>query len=141
MNRPLASSRATARPGPAERGFTLVEVLIGAALSAAVMAAVLSSYVYLGRGLGRLTNQQTLETEGRRTIALFARDARMASDLVTVSSSPTSPASNRVDLTVPTATGTNTMQMHSVDTNAGTAISCAPSMMARMNGFRCAMLR
>jgi prepilin-type N-terminal cleavage/methylation domain-containing protein len=34
-------------------GFTLVEVLVGATLSAAIMAAVLSSYIYMGRGLGR----------------------------------------------------------------------------------------
>jgi hypothetical protein len=98
MKRPGAKSLA---------GFTLVEVLVGAALSAAVMAAVLSSYIYMGRGLGRLANQQTLEAEGRRTLALFERDVRMASSLVTVSTSPTSPAANRVDLTVPTASGTN----------------------------------
>ena len=29
------------------------------------------------------------------------------------------------------STGTNTMQMHSVETNAGTAICCAPSRIAR----------
>ena len=39
------------------------------------------------------------------------------------------------------ATGTNTMQMHNVDTKAGTAISCAPSMIARKNGFFWAMWR
>ena len=33
------------------------------------------------------------------------------------------------------------MQMHSVETNAGTAICCAPSRMALMIGFRCPMLR
>ena len=38
-------------------------------------------------------------------------------------------------------TGTNTMQMHSVETNAGTAICCAPSRIARTIGFFCAMLR
>jgi hypothetical protein len=39
------------------------------------------------------------------------------------------------------ATGMKTMQMHSVATNAGTAICCAPSRMARTNGFFIAMLR
>ena len=29
------------------------------------------------------------------------------------------------------STGTNTMQMHNVETKAGTAICCAPSRMAR----------
>jgi hypothetical protein len=41
--------------------FTLVELLIGATLSAAIMAAVLSSYIFLGRSLGRLANQQSIE--------------------------------------------------------------------------------
>lgn len=104
--RAVACRHASARRSAA---FTLVEVLVGATLSAAVMAAVLSSYIYMGRGLGRLANQQTLEMEGRRTLALFARDVRMTSSLVTVSTSPTSPAANRVDLTVPTASGTNTI--------------------------------
>ena len=38
-------------------------------------------------------------------------------------------------------TGTNTMQMHSVETNAGTAICCAPSRMARRIGLPCPRLR
>lgn len=99
-------TRVHARPS---FGFTLVEVLVGATLSAAVMAAVLSSYIYMGRGLGRLANQQTLEMEGRRTLALFARDVRMATNLVTISTPAaySSPSANRLDLTVPTASGTN----------------------------------
>jgi Tfp pilus assembly protein PilW len=88
-------------------GFTLVELLIGAALSAAVLAAVLSSYLYLSRQLARLAHQQTLETEGRRALGYFTQDVQRASGLVTISTSPTSPAANRVDLTVPSATGTN----------------------------------
>lgn len=86
-------------------GFTLVEVLIGAALSAVIMAAVLSSYVYIGRGLGRLTNQQTLENEGRRTLAIFTRDVRMASDLTDTANL----SATRVSFLVPTSSGTNTV--------------------------------
>jgi len=69
VNGRISSSRA---------GFTLVELLIGATLSAAIMAAVLSSYIYLGRGLARLANQQTLESEGRRTLAYFTQDVQTA---------------------------------------------------------------
>src|ERR1044071_4361241 len=39
------------------------------------------------------------------------------------------------------AIGANTMQMQSVDTNAGTAICCAPSMIARVNGLCWCRLR
>ena len=37
--------------------------------------------------------------------------------------------------------GTNTMQMHNVETNAGTAISCAPSRMACFISLPMARLR
>lgn len=96
-------------PAPGERraprGFTLVELLIGATLSAAVMAAVFSSYLYLGRSLARLANQQTLETEARRVLGYFAQDVEQAMGIdtsVTLSAS-------RVSLTVPAGTGTNTI--------------------------------
>lgn len=67
----LRSSRPTS-------GFTLVELLIGTSLSAAVMLGVLSSYIYLGRSFTRLANQQTLETEARRTLGYFAQDVQRA---------------------------------------------------------------
>lgn len=108
-----------------QRGFTLVEVLVGATLSAVVLAAVLSSYIYMGRGLARLANQQTLEAEGRRTLALFARDVRMANTLVTVSTSPSSPAANRVDLdlTLPTDPSTNTVTYYYNNTPAAATVN------------------
>jgi len=64
--------------GRKSSGFTLVEILIGAALSAAVMAAVLSSYLFLGRQLTRLAHQQTLETQARRTLGFFTQDVQRA---------------------------------------------------------------
>ncbi len=100
-------------------GFTLVEVLVGAALSAAVMAAVLSSYIYMGRGLGRLANQQILETEGRRTVAFFARDARMTSDLTDTANL----SATRLALIVPTAAGTNTITYYYNNTPAAVAVT------------------
>lgn len=55
--------------------------MVGATLSAAVMAAVLSSYIYLGRGLGRLGNQQIIDAQARRTLDYFAQDAQSATDV------------------------------------------------------------
>lgn len=85
--------------------FTLVELLVGATLSAAVMAAVLSSYIYLGRSLARLANQQTLETEARRTLGYFTQDVQSASGLTDTANL----SASRVSLTVPSSTGTNTI--------------------------------
>jgi len=83
--------------------FTLVELLIGAALSAAIMAAVLSSYVYLGRNLARLANQQTIESESRRALDYFAQDVQGASEITGT------PSTGSVVLTVPTAKGATTI--------------------------------
>lgn len=99
--------------------FTLVEVLVGATLSAAVMAAVLSSYIYMGRGLGRLANQQTLEMEGRRTLALFARDVRMSSNLTDTANL----SATRVALTAPTASGTNTITYYYNNTPSAATVN------------------
>jgi Tfp pilus assembly protein PilW len=99
-------SPASGLPSPVSRrsaAFTLVELLIGAALSAAVLAAVLSSYLYLSRQLARLAHQQTLETEGRRALGYFTQDIQRASGVDTTQTV----AANRVALTVPSAAGTN----------------------------------
>lgn len=131
--RPINALRSTRSTSPAiasalskrsaSNGFTLVEVLVGATLSAAVMAAVLSSYIYMARGLGRLANQQTLEMEGRRTLAFFARDVRMASDLTDTANL----GATRVSLTVPTATGTNTITYYYNNTPSAATITISGS--------------
>ena len=98
----------------ASRAFTLVELLVGATLSAAIMAAVLSSYIYLGRSMGRLTNQQSLETEARRTLAYFTQDVQSASGLTDTANL----GATRVSLIVPASTGTNTITYYYNNTAA-----------------------
>jgi prepilin-type N-terminal cleavage/methylation domain-containing protein len=65
----------------ATAGFTLVELMISMSLALMIIAAVLSSYLFLGRSLGRLVTQQTLDNEGRRALAYFAQDVRLASGI------------------------------------------------------------
>ncbi|HEX7631695.1 MAG TPA: prepilin-type N-terminal cleavage/methylation domain-containing protein, partial [Lacunisphaera sp.] len=60
------------------KAFTLTELLIGMTLSLIVMTAVLTSYTFMGRNLFRLANQQTLQTQSRRTLQYFQQDVRMA---------------------------------------------------------------
>jgi prepilin-type N-terminal cleavage/methylation domain-containing protein len=105
------------------QGFTLVELLVGVTLSGMVMAAVLSSYIFLARSFTRLSNQQTLESEARRTLTYFSRDVQAATGLVVVSTSPTSPAANRVDFTVPAGTGTNTITYYYNSTSADAVVA------------------
>jgi Tfp pilus assembly protein PilW len=89
-------------------GFTLAELIIGTSLSMIVMAAVLASYVFVARSYTRtigfgLPNQPTLESQGRRTLAVFAQDAQVASAISTADSN--SPSASEVTLTVPRSTG------------------------------------
>lgn len=104
------------------RGFTLVELLVGATLSAAVMAAVLSSYVYLAKNLVRLSNQQTLETEARRTLAYFARDVQMATGIDTTGVSPkVLPTATALTLNLPSpGTTASNYVTYSYNSAAGT---------------------
>jgi Tfp pilus assembly protein PilW len=110
MNRGSASVRA---------GFTLVEILVGATLSALVMTAVLSSYIYMARNIARLANLQLLEAEARRTVMFFSRDARMASDLTDT----TNLSGSRVSLVVPTGSGTNTITYYYNNTPSVATVS------------------
>lgn len=80
-------------------GFTVTELIIGTALAGTILAAVMSSYLFLGRQFTRLMNQQTLESQARRTLLYLAQDARLSSTL-------TSPTNASVTLVQTTATGT-----------------------------------
>ena len=85
-------------PRPAlSRGFTLVEVLVSASLAAAVMAAVLSSFVFLGRNLTRLANYQALETKGREALTYLRHDLAVAAAV----KPGTTPTASSVTLVLP----------------------------------------
>ena len=84
-------------------GFTLPELLIAVVLSMIVMAAVLSSYVFVARsytktiGFG-LPGRPTLETQGRWVLAAFAQDVQMTSAI-------SGPSASEVTFTIPRSTG------------------------------------
>jgi len=118
----------------ASRAFTLVELLVGASLSAAIMAAVLSSYIYLGRSLTRLGNQQSLETEARRTLAYFTQDVQTASGLTDTANL----GATRVSLTIPASAGTNTVTYYYNNTStdapvtiSGTSVNMTANALTR----------
>ncbi|MEY4489881.1 MAG: hypothetical protein RIQ79_2389 [Verrucomicrobiota bacterium] len=66
-------------------GFSLVEVIIATTLSAIVMTAVLSAFLFIGRSTINLRNYADMETESRSAIETFAQDTRMASAINWVS--------------------------------------------------------
>lgn len=84
---------------PDQRGFTLVEMMVGATIGAFVLAAILSTFLMLGRNGYNAANYSMMEAEARRALETFSEEARMASDL-------TWNSSTSVTLTVYASTGT-----------------------------------
>jgi prepilin-type N-terminal cleavage/methylation domain-containing protein len=68
-------------PTSRRRGFTLVEVLIAAALSGFVLAGVLSAFLFLTRSGFRASGYSELHSEMQRGLDTFARDTRNATDV------------------------------------------------------------
>ncbi len=67
-------------PGARRRAFTLVEVLIATTLGGIVLAAVLSSFLFLGRVGYSVQNYADMERQARNAMETFALDVRMAYD-------------------------------------------------------------
>lgn len=72
LQRPLARS---------STGFTLVEVMIAAALSTVVLAGVLSAFLFIGRAGFSSSGYSEMEAQLRRGLDTFANDARMANNI------------------------------------------------------------
>lgn len=104
-------------------GYTLVELLVGVSLSLVVLAAVLSTYTFLGRNLIRLANQQGLDAEARRALDYFKQDTRMASAI-------TNPSETALTFTRSTSTGntTATYNYYSTATTVGGLAIAAGSL-------------
>ncbi|HWA28372.1 MAG TPA: hypothetical protein VG734_22170 [Lacunisphaera sp.] len=75
---------------------------------------MLSSYIFLARNFARITNQQTLESESRRTLATFAKDVEAASGI------SGTPSNSAVTFILPTTTGATTTVAYAYDSTAGT---------------------
>jgi Tfp pilus assembly protein PilV len=60
------------------RGFTLVEVMIGSTLSIIVLAGVMTAFLMLGRSGYNAANYSMMEAESRRALEMFSTDARMS---------------------------------------------------------------
>jgi hypothetical protein len=78
-----STTTSTPRTDRARRAaaFTLAEVIIAATLSAFVLTAVMSTFVFLGRTGFRTSGFSEMETEVRRGLETFAEDARLAKDV------------------------------------------------------------
>jgi prepilin-type N-terminal cleavage/methylation domain-containing protein len=78
-------------------GFTLVELLITTALSGMLMAAIMSTFLFMGRNLTRLASYQGLENEARKGLAYLRQDFALAKAV----KSGTTPTASTVTLVLP----------------------------------------
>lgn len=63
-------------------GFTLVELMIGSTLGSFILAAVLSTFLFMGRSGANVQNYNDMESQARNALELFAQDTRQASGIV-----------------------------------------------------------
>jgi prepilin-type N-terminal cleavage/methylation domain-containing protein len=85
-------------------GFTLLEVMMVTFISSFVFAGVLSAYIFLGRGLARQVNEESLESRSRLALYWFTQDVSTASAIAACV--PTSSTTGTPTLfTLTTATG------------------------------------
>ena len=106
-----------------KRGFTIVELMVAAALSAIILAGVTSSFVMFVRSSIRISNYATMEAEATRALEMLARDLRMAQAIAT--DAPTGAAESRniqqITLTVRNGSGVGTTSVvYSFDATAKT---------------------
>ena len=65
-------------------GFTLVEVMVSASLAGLILAAVMSTFLFLGRSGANIQNYSDMESQARTGLEIFAEDVRQASAITWV---------------------------------------------------------
>jgi len=74
---PTETAAQTRRP----HAFTLVEVMVAAALASLVLAGVMSAFLFIGRTSFTTGNYSEMEAQTRRALDRFAGDVRMATGI------------------------------------------------------------
>jgi len=93
-------------------GFTLVELLVAMSISTMIVAGVMTTFLSLSRTSLRLGSYNDMESETRKGLELFGRDARMANTIVWNSATD-------ISLTIP-ATGPDETYRYAYNSTART---------------------
>lgn len=72
----ISSTRRTNRRP--QRGFTLVEVMVGATISTFLLVGILSTVLLMGRSSANIVNYSDIEAKARQSLEYFSREARLA---------------------------------------------------------------
>ncbi len=73
-------------PRSVRSGFTLGELLISLSLGSVLMAAILSTYLFMGRSMMRTANFQILENKSRVALNYLRQDIQLASKVTAATS-------------------------------------------------------
>jgi prepilin-type N-terminal cleavage/methylation domain-containing protein len=80
--------RSHRQPAARNKGFTLLEVMMVTFISSFVFAGVLSAYIFLGRGLARQVNEESLESGARVALYYFTQDLSSATAITATNPGP-----------------------------------------------------
>lgn len=116
------------------RGFTLVEVMIGATLSSFVLAAVLSTFLFLGRSGANIRNYTDMETQARKALEQFAEDTRQASAVSWTSGTSVTLIVNSTNIAYGYASGNFTRTVGGVNTTLLSGITSFSFLAYTING-------
>lgn len=106
----------TITPSPRRKGFTLVEVMIGATLSSFILAGILTAFLFIGRSGQNLRNYNDMEAQARKALEQFAEDTRQASSVSWASATSLTLTVNSVNITWSFASGALTRTAASAQT-------------------------
>ncbi len=104
----MTSTTAVSKPGRSHRGFTLAEILIATALTGLLLAACLSSVVFLMKSAVGSGNYSEMNQQSRRALEYFGREIRQGQEINT-------PKVNGFDLKVPVTTTTSKTITYGLD--------------------------
>lgn len=63
------------------RGFTLVEVMVSATIASFILAAVITTFLFMGRSGANVQHYSDMEGQARKALEVFAQDVRQASTI------------------------------------------------------------
>lgn len=91
-----------------QRAFTLVEIMIGAALSSFILLGVMTTFLFLGRSGANVQNYNDMEAQARKALEYFAQDVRQASSITWTSNTDLTLSVNTQSIRYVYDSGTNT---------------------------------
>jgi prepilin-type N-terminal cleavage/methylation domain-containing protein len=109
---PTTTPKPAADRRPLRAAFTLVEVIVATTIGSMLLAAILTSFVFLGRAGVSIQNYAEMESQARKAMDTFSLDARMAYDA-------TWNSANSVTLTVESG-GARRRYTYAYNSTAGT---------------------